>query len=700
MKQLLLLKKLASRSAANRKEDITIPDDTKLELYPRTTHLAVFDRVDLMIEFSPGKDGVGATFKSFIHAIKVHDEIIKTLEEKMKLVATLRRDLTRKTRLYQSYSSAWSAMFEHMKEFYEYKELKSKMKTFDFDFQFAMERQNEEEMKRLNNQKRRLEHLKVKNVLIEKMQTTIEEAKDSRDEASKLLADEEALCDKLRMSERRAAENISDDHIYADEQRIPFSDMFPNIRVGYILASINDLDVENMPYSDVIMAIRDAKPPHLAAFRRYDNRYDPFNVRWWTLPELREKKIFVDDPLLPQWEFVNAVNSGDTETVKKYIIQGEDPNALDPVGSTGMHYAATNNDFAMMNVLRDAGAKVDIRDKYMVTPYLSAVRKGHLQMAEYLLTVGANPHATDRNGRGALFDAVNNGDERIIRFLVQKSNLNEADSMWGYTPLHLVASQGNIPILQLLLTLGASIYRLANNGKTAEEVAVDAGQKEAHRLLETERLTAPAQLVLSDPFTEINVWIGELVRRWESVWLSKTLSCGPLSPPVPLRATQAAMDADWSSEVGITNIICVHDPDDPEKADALIKAKVKKDGADPTTAIHWLHAENDEDRKIHEGKPVAKASSALVTASAASPSKGNRKENAWAPLHVMCDVEADDDDRTPEAWNNLSKALPTIMPQFLRLLKVREFWPPHFSPPPPSPPAAPLHSPPPHEQQQ
>ena len=266
-----------------------------------------------------------------------------------------------------------------------------------------------------------------------------------------------------------------------------------------------------MPYLDVIMAIREAKPPHLAAFRRYDFRYDPFNLRWWTLPELRERKIFVDDPLLPQLAFVDGVNSGNVEVVKRYIIQGEDPNALDTTGCTGMHYAAANNDFAMINVLRDAGAKVDVRDKYMVTPYLVSVRKGHLQMAEYLLTLGANPRATDKNGRGALFDAVTNGDEKIVRFLLQKSNLNEADSVWGFTPLHIAANQGNIPIIKLLLTFGSSIYRRANNGKTPEEVAQDATQLEAYRLLETERLTAPAQLVFSDAFTEIDIWIGELV---------------------------------------------------------------------------------------------------------------------------------------------------------------------------------------------
>lgn len=230
MKQIQLLRKLANKAAAKKKETTVVPDDTKLELYPRNAQLAVFDRVDLLIEFTPGKDGIGATFKNFIQAIRVHDEIIKQLEEKMKYITFLKRDSQRKIRLFQSYNSAWSALFEHMKEFNEYKELKVKMRTYDFDYQLAMERQNDNEMKRLEQMKQRVNFLKIKNIPLENMQQAIDDARESRDDANKLLSEEEQLCDKLRMAERRAAENISDDHIYADEQRIPFSDMFPNIR--------------------------------------------------------------------------------------------------------------------------------------------------------------------------------------------------------------------------------------------------------------------------------------------------------------------------------------------------------------------------------------------------------------------------------------------------------------------------------------
>jgi hypothetical protein len=138
------------------------------------------------------------------------------------------------------------------------------------------------------------------------------------------------------------------------------------------------------------------------------------------------------------------------------------------------------------------------------------------------------------------------------------------------------------------------------------------------------------------------------------------------------------MDADWSSEVGITNIICVTDPQDPDKPHTLLKSKVRRDGSDPKTAIHWLAAENDERKAQHERGAVtdalavsgANSSSSSSDPSSPSPTKASQKKK-WEPLHIVCAVESDDDDRTPESWNNLSKAIPTILPHFLRLLKVQ-----------------------------
>ena len=136
------------------------------------------------------------------------------------------------------------------------------------------------------------------------------------------------------------------------------------------------------------------------------------------------------------------------------------------------------------------------------------------------------------------------------------------------------------------------------------------------------------------------------------------------------------MDAEWSSEIGVTNIICITDPEDLERPESLLKAKVKKDGVDPKTSIYWVDAENKEHKDEHDkmlsstGALVVHGNTAAAAAAAAENPTPNKK---WEPLHVVCPVENDDDDRTPESWNNLSKALPIVMPHFLRLLKVRKF---------------------------
>ena len=135
------------------------------------------------------------------------------------------------------------------------------------------------------------------------------------------------------------------------------------------------------------------------------------------------------------------------------------------------------------------------------------------------------------------------------------------------------------------------------------------------------------------------------------------------------------MDAEWSSEVGITNIICVTDPQDPDKPHTLLKAKVRKDGSDPKTAIHWLAAEDGERKTQHEKAAATDIlalheASSSIGGSSPSPTKASTSRKKWEPLHIVCAVECDDDDRTPESWNNLSKAIPTILPHFLRLLKV------------------------------
>jgi len=55
-------------------------------------------------------------------------------------------------------------------------------------------------------------------------------------------------------------------------------------------------------------------------------------------------------------------SSGDINSLKRGIAQGIDPNALDHSHSTGMHVAAANNHIQIMELLLEAGARLDSRD--------------------------------------------------------------------------------------------------------------------------------------------------------------------------------------------------------------------------------------------------------------------------------------------------------------------------------------------------
>jgi hypothetical protein len=230
MRQVAILKKLATKNANTRKDIIITPDECKLELYPRTSQLSVFDRLDLICELTPGKDDKGAIFKGFINAIQIHDEIIKDMEERMKHIEYLKSDLKKKTRLYANYTAAWAVMFSSMGSYNEYKEAKIAMLTWDQEYQGAIERQHKEGILRLENFKKHFEALQKVNGPIEKMEDAVADALDSRNEAARILQDAEMALDKLRIVERRAADKITDDHIHADEQRVPFSDLFPSLR--------------------------------------------------------------------------------------------------------------------------------------------------------------------------------------------------------------------------------------------------------------------------------------------------------------------------------------------------------------------------------------------------------------------------------------------------------------------------------------
>ena len=193
-------------------------------------YIAVFERVDLICQFKVGKDGIGAIFTGFINAIQIHDDIIKSMEEQMKLITILSKDYKKKARLFQNFSNSWVVMIPRLTTYNEYKEMKFLMSNYKDEYQAAIDRDNNIEIVRLELQKMRFDELKTINLSIELLEMQVDEAKQTRDYSLAKLKEQELILDKMKLSERRAAASITDDHIYADENHLPFSEVFPNVR--------------------------------------------------------------------------------------------------------------------------------------------------------------------------------------------------------------------------------------------------------------------------------------------------------------------------------------------------------------------------------------------------------------------------------------------------------------------------------------
>ena len=130
-----------------------------------------------------------------------------------------------------------------------------------------------------------------------------------------------------------------------------------------MLSRINGELVEHLTFEEAYGKVLRSKSPHFAEFQRYDYRFNPFNNLWFSLEELREMGVCVEDPLFARVNFVNTAAQGRLHDVHALLMQGEDPNSSDLSGNTALVMAAANKHPEIVELLVKAGANVNCRDK-------------------------------------------------------------------------------------------------------------------------------------------------------------------------------------------------------------------------------------------------------------------------------------------------------------------------------------------------
>lgn len=513
-------------------KEYPIPDELKVETYERRQLAADFDRIDLILDLKPGVGGVGAVLRGFIDAIPQYDAFVKTIEEKMDQLDELKTLDSKANRHFLNWDAAWNAMNVKPDEYADYVELVPEM-----DHILVTLEDCDDPVERAIAEAGflRFKELEDKYAPLYEAHVKVKEAKTERDiiRAKFLEATEGVFMPFIEMrpafnflsirvcfteihvlhdKERKMAAKIGYDHVLADSKGVFLSDLFPNIRVGNILASVNGIDVEYMKYDDVMNVIKETKPPHRTYFRRYDFKIDPMDGSWVGLDRLRELGVLLEDPRIPRLDFVAAAAAGNMDVVLKYITDGEDVNSYDHAGCSAFHLAAVHSRQDVADVLLKAGAHLDSRDKNQMTPLLSSVRRGDKEFVRWLIDMGADKTATDITHRNALFYAIKSGNEDVIKQFISPVTCNYPDTLWGWSPLHVAANLGNLDVAKLLISAGTNIFYRDKKNRLAEEVAEESKSTAVRDYLRELRLSTCGQLAYTVSSSKGGIWIGNLVR--------------------------------------------------------------------------------------------------------------------------------------------------------------------------------------------
>ncbi|MCP4152398.1 MAG: hypothetical protein GY757_31965 [bacterium] len=151
-----------------------------------------------------------------------------------------------------------------------------------------------------------------------------------------------------------------------------------------------------------------------------------------------------------------AVEEGHIEIVELLLEEGADINGKSQVKGAVVARGITN---AM-------GSDKKKCDMPFVTPLIEAAYEGHKDLANLLVSKGADVNAKSHSGMSPLMNASYEGHYKIVQMLLKNGAEVNAKNNKGLSPLFYAATDCHISIIKLLMTAGADINIKDNDGDT------------------------------------------------------------------------------------------------------------------------------------------------------------------------------------------------------------------------------------------
>ncbi|MCD7463131.1 hypothetical protein HAX54_050015 [Datura stramonium] len=180
----------------------------------------------------------------------------------------------------------------------------------------------------------------------------------------------------------------------------------------------------------------------------------------------------------------SAAKKGNSHCISSLIEVGADVNRRDSDGDSVMSLAVKSGNLDSVQVLIESGYTIDNSiDRFL--HYAAAMDRVDLMEILCLGYADIDLNSIDSQGRTALHIAANHGHVEVIQFLVSVGSDPDMSDSKGWTPLHFAAHQGHVEAVGFLLNhSNFAKYAVTKQGKTAYELAIDKGHSQLYDLLQ------------------------------------------------------------------------------------------------------------------------------------------------------------------------------------------------------------------------
>ena len=173
-------------------------------------------------------------------------------------------------------------------------------------------------------------------------------------------------------------------------------------------------------------------------------------------------------------ELIDSIWADGINGVKNALAKGDDANSVE-AGQSALRWAMACSGSQVAELLITHGANIHERDDEGVTTLIEASWSGMASIVRLLIERDLDVNISDQDGFTALMAAAKSGDEEIATLLLNGGASVASTNSQGTTALHIAAIEGDhVGVVRILLEHGASPSSKSRTGHTPVDYATKA----------------------------------------------------------------------------------------------------------------------------------------------------------------------------------------------------------------------------------